>query len=363
METVNYSHSKHEIRNHKQFGIQLFLIYIRSTMVNQIYQEHQEMTDRYMELGLSGLRISRVIMGTWQAGREMWAGIDDRESIRAIRSAVDAGITTFDTAEAYGKGHSERILGQALEGVRGKVILATKVFAHNLKYDKVIASCHRSLKNLRTDVIDLYQIHWPAGAHGSRKVPIEETMEALSELKREGKIRALGVSNFSREQLAEACHHGRIDSLQPPYSLFWRHFESDARAYCIENDISVLAYSPLAQGLLTAKIEPGHEFAAGDHRVQNKLFKGEHFKRVQHALSLLLPIAEKKRISMAQLALAWVQAQPNTCAIAGARNADQITENAAAMRINLSGDDLARMDVISRMVTDYLDDNPVMWDF
>ena len=321
------------------------------------------MAEAIIRLGKSDIRISRVIMGTWQAGREMWAGIDDKASIEAIRSAVDAGINTFDTAEAYGKGHSERILGQALEDVRSRVILATKVFAHNLKYDKVISSCHRSLRNLRTDVIDLYQIHWPAGAHGSRKVPIAETMEALSELKKAGKIRAIGVSNFSKAQLAEACHHGRIDSLQPPYSLFWRHFESDARDFCLENHISILAYSPLAQGLLTDKFDPGHKFAAGDHRVQNKLFKGEHFNRVQHALSLLRPIAKKKQVSMVQLALAWVQAQPNTCAIAGARNAAQITENAAAMGIRLTQNDLAGMDVISRMVTDHLDDNPVMWDF
>lgn len=321
------------------------------------------MTHRTIELGRSGIRISRVVMGTWQAGREMWAGIDDRESIKAVRSAVDAGITTFDTAEAYGKGHSERILGRAVEGVRRRVVLATKVFAHNLSYDRVFASCHRSLKNLRTDVIDLYQIHWPAGAHGSRRVPIEETMSALTELKKEGKVRAIGVSNFSKKQLAEAGRYGRIDSLQPPYSLFWRHFETDAQAYCLDNGIAVLAYSPLAQGLLTAKFGPNHHFAAGDHRVQNKLFKGEHFRRVQHALALLLPIAEKKQISMAQLALAWVQAHPLTCAIAGARYAAQIAENAAAMNVSLTADELDRMDTISRLVTDHLDDNPVMWDF
>ena len=302
-------------------------------------------------------------MGTWQAGREMWAGIEDSESVEAIRSAVDAGITTFDTAEVYGKGHSERILGQALEGIRSRVVIATKVFAHNLKHDKVIAACHQSLRNLRTDVIDLYQIHWPAGAHGSRKVPIEETMEALVKLKTQGKIRSIGVSNFSEAQLIQAVRHGPVDSLQPPYSLFWRHFETDAQAYCLENQITVLAYSPLAQGLLTGKISHDHQLAAGDHRAQNKLFKGDHFERVQHALTLLRPIAEKKQITMAQLALAWVQAQPLTCAIAGARNRAQVEDNAAAMKISLTREELERMDAISRVVTDHLDDNPVMWDF
>ena len=321
------------------------------------------MAKEYIELGSSGIRISKVIMGTWQAGREMWAGIEDSVSEKAIRSAVNAGITTFDTAEIYGKGHSERILGQALKGIRGQVVIATKVFAHNLKHDKVITSCHRSLRNLRTDVIDLYQIHWPAGAHGSRKVPIEETMQALVKLKTEGKIRSIGVSNFSKAQLMEAAGCGPIDSLQPPYSLFWRHFESDAQAYCLQNQITVLAYSPLAQGLLTGKFSSDHQFATGDHRVQNKLFKEDHFERVQHALSLLRPIAENRQITMAQLALAWVQAQPLTCAIAGARNQTQVEDNAAAMKISLTRDELDKMDEISRIVTEHLDDNPVIWDF
>jgi aryl-alcohol dehydrogenase-like predicted oxidoreductase len=321
------------------------------------------MTGQDTELGTSGIRISRIIMGTWQAGREMWAGIDDKESMAAVRAALDAGITTFDTAEAYGSGHSERILGRALQGHRSRVVLATKVFAHHLAYDKVFTSCHRSLKNLRTDVVDLYQIHWPAGAHGSRRVPIEQTMAALNALKQQGKIRAIGVSNFSKAQLVEAGQCGRIDSLQPPYSLFWRHFESDAQAYCLENDITVLAYSPLAQGLLTAKFDASGQLADGDHRVQNRLFKGRHFERVQEALKQLRPIAEKKRISPAQLALAWVLAHPRTCAIAGARNAAQISENAGAAGIALTAEELDRMDGISRAVTDYLDDNPIMWDF
>ena len=321
------------------------------------------MAEKYIDLGTSGIRLSSVIMGTWQAGKEMWAGIEDAISVRAIQAAVDAGITTFDTAEVYGKGHSERVLGQALDGMRSRVVIATKVFAHHLKYDKVIAACHRSLRNLRSDVIDLYQIHWPAGAHGSRKVPIEETMEALVQLQTDGKIRAIGVSNFSKAQLTEAMRYARIDSLQPPYSLFWRQFESDAQSYCLDHQVTVLAYSPLAQGLLTGKFSAGHQFAEGDHRVQNKLFKGDHFERALHALELLKAIAEDRKITMAQLALAWVQSQPMTCAIAGARSQVQVKENAEAMRISLNRNELERMDAISRIVTDHLDDNPILWDF
>ena len=140
-------------------------------------------------------------MGTWQAGKEMWAGIDDTESITAIKAAYDAGITTFDTAEVYGNGHSEKIVGNALQNVRDRVVIATKVFSNHLQYKKVINACHGSLKNLNTDYIDLYQIHWPPGSFGAKPVPLEETMGALSDLKAQGKIRAIGVSNFSRSQL------------------------------------------------------------------------------------------------------------------------------------------------------------------
>jgi aryl-alcohol dehydrogenase-like predicted oxidoreductase len=314
-------------------------------------------------LGTSDLKISPILMGTWQAGKEMWVGIDDAQSTRAIRAAVEAGVTTFDTAVAYGKGHSERILGAALTEVRTKVILATKVFANRLKFSQVIDSCHQSLKNLKTDYIDLYQIHWPAGSFGTRAVPIEETLEAMNELKEKGKIRAIGVSNFSCAQLEEATRYARIDSLQSPYSLIWRHIEMDAMSYCRENNISILAYAPMAQGLLTGKFAQGHEFEKGDHRVKNKLFEPENFQRVRQALDKLRPIAEKNAASLAQLALAWVISHAGTCAIAGARNADQVVQNARAADLVLSENDLARMDEIGGLVTDYLDENPVMWDF
>ena len=314
-------------------------------------------------LGMSDLKISAILMGTWQVGKEMWVGIDDGQSTRAIRAAVEAGITTFDTAAAYGKGHSERILGAALSEVRGDVILATKVFANRLKFKQVIDSCHRSLKNLNTDYIDLYQIHWPAGSFGTRLVSIEETLAAMNELKEKGKIRAIGVSNFSAVQLEEAAQYAQIDSLQSPYSLFWRHIERDAMSYCRKNNITILSYSPLAQGLLTGKFNLGHKFKKGDHRVKNKLFEPDNFQRVQQALARLRPIAAKNAASLAQLALAWVTSHPGTCAIAGARKADQVVQNARAAEVALSENDLTRMDEIGCLVTDYLDSNPVLWDF
>jgi len=314
-------------------------------------------------LGTSDIKITPILMGTWQAGKKMWSGIDDKESIKAIQAAVDGGITTIDTAEVYGEGHSEQIVAQAVSQIRDRLVFASKVFANHLQYDAVIEACDRSLTNLQTDYIDLYQIHWPSGSFGSETVPIEETMKALNKLKEDGKIRAIGVSNFNRTQLEEASQYGRIDSLQPPYSLFWRKIENDAVPYCVENNISILAYSSMAQGLLTGKFTLDHQFDQDDHRSANVLFQGENFKRAQNALNQLRPIAQSHNCTLAQLSLAWLIAQPQTNAIAGARNAEQAQNNAKAADVKLSADELQQIDTIGRQVTDPLDDNPVMWNW
>ena len=315
-------------------------------------------------LGKSDVKITPIILGTWQAGKKMWVGIEDEDSIKAIRSAFDAGITTVDTAAIYGDGHSERIVGQALADVRDQVVYATKVWCANMKYDQVIAACHQSLQNLKTDYIDLYQIHWPSGNFKTEIVPIEETMAALVKLQEQGKIRAIGVSNFTTAQMAEAAQYGRIDSLQPPYSLFWRPVETDQMPYCVDNDISIIAYSALAQGLLTGKFGLNHQFAEGDHRSKNKLFADrENYQRVQAALAALRPISAAYDCSLAQLSLAWLIAQPQTSAIVGVRNAEQAMSNAKAAAVKLSPEDLAKIDAIGHTVTDNLDDNQVMWDF
>ncbi|MBD2167092.1 aldo/keto reductase [Calothrix membranacea FACHB-236] len=314
-------------------------------------------------IGTSDVKITPILMGTWQAGKRMWVGIEDDDSIKTIRAAFEAGITTIDTAEVYGDGHSERIVAEALSDVRSQVEYATKVFANHLKYDQVIAACERSLENLKTDYIDLYQIHWPSGAFNTEIVPIEETMNALNFLKEQGKIRAIGVSNFSREQLAQATQYGRIDSLQPPYSLFWRPVEKELMPYCVEHQISILAYSPLAQGLLTGKFSPGHQFDPADNRAKNRLFQGENFERAQQALDKLRPIAERHNATLAQLALAWLIAQPQTNAIAGARYPQQAKDNAVAGEIKLSDAEISEIDTIGRIVTDHLDESKLMWEW
>jgi myo-inositol catabolism protein IolS len=346
MNMVNLSLLKVSVSSFKKVGTFLFF---------------REANMEMRQLGQSDIQITPIIMGLWQAGKEMWVGIDDQQTTKAIRAAFEAGITTFDTAEAYGKGHSEQILASATSDIRHQVIYATKVFANHLKYDQVLESCHRSLKNLQTDYIDLYQIHWPSGSFGFKEVPIGETMGALNDLKEQGKIRSIGVSNFSRPQLQEAAEYGRIDSLQPPYSLFWRHVEKDAMSFCAENKITILAYAPMAQGLLTGKFGPDHSFEKGDIRAKNKLFEPDTYARVREALSKLRPLAEQRGVTLGQLALSWVTSHPGACAIAGARNADQASENAKAGAISLSDDELSQIDEIGRGVTDYLDENPVMW--
>jgi myo-inositol catabolism protein IolS len=315
------------------------------------------------KLGNSEVYITPVLMGTWQAGKKMWVGIEDTDSIQTIRAAYEAGITTVDTAEVYGSGHSEQIVAQALADVREHVQYATKVFSNHLKYDQVIAACHGSLKNLQTDYIDLYQIHWPAGAFNSEIVPIEETMKALNHLQEQGKIRAIGVSNFSRNQLAEAAQYGRIDSIQPPYSLFWRYVEHEITPYCVEHQISILAYSPLAQGLLTGKFgSTPIKFDPEDNRAKNKLFQGKNWENAQQALAKLRPIAQRNHCSLAQLAIAWLIAQPQTHAIVGARYPEQAIANAQSSDVKLSLADIREIASIGRIVTDDLDqDNPIMW--
>lgn len=313
------------------------------------------------QLGTTTIQVTPILMGTWQAGKRGWTEIDDAETEKTIRAAVDAGMTTIDTAEIYGDGHSEQMVAKAVSSLRSHLVYATKVFANHLQYEQVIQACDRSLKNLQTDYIDLYQIHWPAGSFNTEVVPIADTMAALNHLKEMGKIRAIGVSNFSKAQLVEAAQHGRIDSIQPPYSLFWRWAERELQPYCVEHKITILAYSSLAQGLLTGRFGAGHQFSEGDNRAANKLFQGQNYERAQQALQRLRPIAERNQMSLGQLALVWLIAQPQTCAIAGARHPSQALENANAGQQNLSQIDLAEIDQIGRNVTDYLDTNPVMW--
>ncbi|HEY3330815.1 MAG TPA: aldo/keto reductase [Capsulimonadaceae bacterium] len=317
---------------------------------------------KHITLGNTGIDISAIVFGGWQSGKGNWVGIEDTETIKAHQAALDNGITTFDTAEGYGSGHSEQVLAQAIGNRRDEIAILTKVGPGNLAAAKVAEACERSLTNLGTDRIDLYQIHWPAGTFNSPIVPIEETMGALVKLKDQGKIRAIGVSNFTAAQIEEATAFGRIDSVQPPYSLFWRQIERDVVPYALKNNLTVLAYSPLAQGLLTGKFGRDAHFEAGDIRLANVLFKGDNFERAQVALDKLRGIASAKGVSLTELALAWLTGQPQVVAIVGARNAEQATANANAGSVTLTAAEFAAIDAIGRAVSDPLaNESPVQW--
>lgn len=314
---------------------------------------------RTLELQHSGLVLSRIIAGGWQAGRDLWVGIDDRETVAALEAALDAGITTFDTAEDYGAGHSERMLARALGHRRDEIVLATKVSWDHLRADQVVEACERSLRSLGTDVIDLYQIHWPAGSFGSEPVPLEESMEALVRLRQAGKIRAIGVSNFDLPQLRKACALGPVDSLQPAYSLLWRHAERELVPFCRAHGVAVLAYSPLAQGLLTGKIDPDRVMEEGDNRRDSRLFQPPLRARAHAVVEAMRPLATARGITLAQLALAWVAGQPETAAIAGARTSAQVRENAVAGDLILEPELRAKLDALTPDLAQ--NDMPVMW--
>jgi methylglyoxal reductase len=315
---------------------------------------------RYSALGQSGIEASAVAFGAWAVGGWFWGGADDSDSVAAIRRGLELGINFVDTAPIYGKGRSEEVVGKAIKGCRDEVILATKcglVWWDDAKGNFFVAvdgsPVHRylgagsiryeleqSLRRLQTDYIDLYQTHWQDAT-----TPIAETMGALLELKKEGKIRAIGVSNATAEQMDEYRAAGPVDADQERYSMLARQMDQSQLAYCEREDIAVLAYSPLAQGLLTGKVACDRELAEGDLRCNDPWFTVGNRTRILSFLEEIRPIAEDHGATLAQLALAWTLARPGlTHTLAGARNPAQVEENAAAADIDLSAEEMARID-------------------
>jgi aryl-alcohol dehydrogenase-like predicted oxidoreductase len=318
----------------------------------------------YRQIGDSPVIASAITFGAWAIGGWMWGGSERNDALAAIKASYDAGVTTIDTAPIYGQGLSEEIVGEAISSIsRDKVQIMTKFgLRWNLakgdhafdskdnagnpisiyKYagaESIIRECEDSLRRLQTDYIDLYQIHWPDST-----TPIHETMEAVSTLLQQGKIRAAGVSNYNAVQIGEAKEVINIASNQVPYSMVERTIEDELVPYCIENNISIIAYSPLQRGLLTGKIKPGHQFAAGDHRPGTLFYQEENILRINHFLDKIRPLALEKNATLSQLVLRWTVQQPGiTVALAGARNAQQAIENARSMEIGLSAEESGRI--------------------
>jgi aryl-alcohol dehydrogenase-like predicted oxidoreductase len=316
------------------------------------------------QLGSSDIKITPVVFGAWAVGGWMWGGNDEADSIEAIRASIRTGVNTIDTAAIYGQGYGEEVVAKAIKGMRDKVIIATKcgrrwdsptgtnpwtttdrhgneiTIRTISKPASIFHECEQSLKRLRTDVIDLYQIHWP-----DVETPAEESMGAMMKLKKQGKIRAIGVSNYDVEWLGGAVAAAPLHSLQPPYSLIQRQIERDGTlAFCREHGIGVIVYSPMERGLLTGKVTPERQFAPGDHRATHKFFTVENRRRVLAALEQVKPIAERHGASYAQLVINWTMNEPGiTAALVGARNAEQAAHNAGAMRFTLTDDERARV--------------------
>jgi len=300
----------------------------------------------------SGLQFSRIGLGTWAMGGWMWGGTDEEESIQTIHSAIDRGITLIDTAPVYGFGTSEEIVGKALlsGGLRQKVVIATKVgldwsngepFRHATRA-RIFAEIEASLKRLKTDVIDIYQVHWP-----DPMTPIAETAEAMATLFKQGKIRAIGVSNFSPAQMKEFSLVIPIHTAQPPYNLFEREIEKDVLPYCNREGVAVFAYGAICRGLLSGRMKPDTKFEGDDLRRTDPKFQLPRFAQYLEAVRLLDQFAQKnygKRVI--HLALRWALDQPGvTSALWGARHPGQLdpVEGVMGWKLDSAGSGRARI--------------------
>lgn len=317
---------------------------------------------QYREIGRTKIQASAIGLGTWAIGGGSWWGeTDDSESIKTIQAAIDCGVTLIDTAPAYGWGHSEEIVGKAIKGRRDKVVLSTKCglwwddnegtfffemegyrVKRSLKPSIIKKEIEMSLKRLGVEYIDLYHTHWQSVEPD--KTPIAETMEALLKLKEQGKIKSIGVSNVNVTELKEYQAVGVLDACQTRYSMLDRVIEKDILPFCRENNISVLAYSPLEQGLLSGKIGMDKQFSETEYRNQIPWFRPNNRQRVLNLLSGWKDLTEKYNCSIAQLVLAWTISQPGiTIVLCGARHASQIYENAVAGSLKLDVIDINDM--------------------
>jgi aryl-alcohol dehydrogenase-like predicted oxidoreductase len=282
----------------------------------------------FVEIPATGLKVSRVALGTWAMGGWMWGGTDQRESIATIQAALHQGINLIDTAPAYGFGVSEEIVGEALGGVRTQAVIATKTglewrdgkVYRNATRERITQEVDDSLRRLRTDYIDIYQVHWP-----DPKVPVEETAEAMRSLYEAGKIRAIGVSNFSVPEMERFRHVAPLHVLQPPYNLFERAIERDILPYARANHIATLGYGALCRGLLSGRMRPDSTFDGDDLRRVDPKFQPPRFAQYLDAVRQLDEFAQRcygRRVI--QLAVRWMLDQGISVALWGGRRPDQL---------------------------------------
>jgi myo-inositol catabolism protein IolS len=300
----------------------------------------------YVKLGRSDIKVSKFGMGVWQASSE-WKG-EDSDVAKAIKKSHDAGVSLMDTAEVYGHGNSEKVLGRSARKIgRDEFVIATKVFGAHLRHEELQKAFAASAARLGVKEVDLYQVHWP---DPWEQIPLKETMRALEKLYLEGKIRAIGVSNFAVRDLEEArscLSHTDVVSDQLRYNLLQRNIEEEVLPYCRREKISVLAWSPLAQGALTGKYRRGR-VPKSDVRKENEIFSDKNIAQVERLVARLEPIAKKHGKTIAQVALAWLASNTSVIPIPGARNPAQAEENAGAFELSLERSELAEIESAAR---------------
>jgi aryl-alcohol dehydrogenase-like predicted oxidoreductase len=299
------------------------------------------------KLGKTDFDISAITFGCWELGGGPWEFTSDQNNVQLLQQAFELGITTFDTAEGYGDGHSEEIVGAALESIRDKCIISTKVSRAHLLPADIRKSAEASLKRLKTDYIDIYYIHWP-----SYEVPVKDSLAEFAKLREEGLIRAIGVSNFSIEQLKEASDYARIDVIQPEYSLLHRQIEDEIVPYCKERQIGIMSYSSIAKGILTGAFHlDGKGLKEDDFRKERRLFQPAHLEAEKKLLDEMKRIAGVKGASVSQIAIAWLLHQDAlTSAIIGTQSARHLADNAKAADVSLSAAELESLSSISGSV-------------
>ncbi len=314
-----------------------------------------------VQFGTTGLDITKIGFGSWAIGGSGWAAAwgpqDDEEAVGAIQRAVEQGINWVDTAAVYGLGHSEELVARALKNFpeADRPYVFTKcslVWDENgdisnvLKKDSVKKECEDSLRRLQTDVIDLYQVHWPIPDE-----QIEEGWEAMAELKEEGKVRHIGVSNFNVEQIERIKEVAPVETLQPPYSMLVRGVEDEILPYCGENNIGVIVYSPMRNGLLTGKMTPERiqNMPSDDWRRNNEDFNEPRLSRNLELVDILRDIGEAHDKAPAEVAIAWTLRHPAvTAAIVGGRRPDQVDGVVGAVEFQLSDEEVERIETFQR---------------
>ncbi|WP_274651010.1 aldo/keto reductase [Paenibacillus humicola] len=304
----------------------------------------------YVQLGKTDLKVSRITYGAMElgggnayaGGMDRWAVKPDEDNIRLLQTAFENGVNSFDTAELYGAGRSEMIVGKALGGMRKDCVIATKISPHHLRPNDIRIAVSQSLFRLNTDYIDLYYIHAP-----SKEIPIEETMSELVKLRQEGVIRAIGVSNFSLGQLKQAMEYGRIDAIQPEYNLLQRNIEQDLMAYCVEHEISIMSYNSVAKGILTGAFHLyGHQVS--DFRRNRPLFQPDNMRKTAPLIAGLKEIADARGAALSQVAIHWLFRQKGlTSAIIGTQNEQHFLENLKAVGLQVTDEEIAGLSAVS----------------